>query len=216
MRIDSYSIGSCARRGAAAVELAFVAPVLMSLLLGLWEVGRYVMMQDVLDSAAREGARLGASGDYFSSNNHNSATTTGATITLTPPSTNGDYEVPKKVKLYLQGAGINTAGMTVTVTNTGTSTKSRNWSYTWTDDGTTNGSGSGSGFDPTAAATQLDQLTVTVTYPYKNVDCSPLSRFISQTATITASASWLSLADTPLTVSTTIPTQPIGPTDPLP
>jgi hypothetical protein len=33
---------------------------------------------------------------------------------------------------------------------------------------------------------------------------------------MTAGASWLSLTDVPLTVSTTIPTQPIGPNDPIP
>jgi Flp pilus assembly protein TadG len=212
MRIHSYHIGSRARRGVAAVEMAMVAPLLMSLLLGLWEVGRYVMVQDVLDSAAREGARLSASGGYFASSNFNSATTSGETISLaSPPSTNTSFEVQRKVKLYLSAMGITTTGMTVTVTNS-----TRTWTYTWTDDGTTNGSGTGSGYDPAAAATQLDQLSVTVTLPYKNVAYSPLSIFISQSATLSASASWLSLADIPLTVSTTIPSQPIGPNDALP
>jgi Flp pilus assembly protein TadG len=192
--------------------MAMVAPVLMSLLLGLWEVGRYVMVQDVLDSAAREGARLSASGGYFASSNFNSAATAGDTIALSsPPSTNTSFEVQRKVKLYLSAMGITTSGMTVTVTNS-----TRTWTYTWTDDGTTNGSGTGSGYDPAAAATQLDQLSVTVTLPYKNVAFSPLSIFISQSATLSASASWLSLADIPLTVSTTIPSQPIGPNDALP
>ncbi len=205
-----------ARRAVAAVELAMVAPLLISCLQGLWEVGRYVMMQDVLDSAAREGARLAASGGYFASSNHSSPTTSGETITLTSPSTNSDYEVQKRVKAYLSAMGVTTKGMTVTVTNVSESTSGANWSYTWTDDGTTNGSGSGSGYDPAAAATQLDQLNVTVTLPYKNIAYSPLSQFISQSATMTAAASWLSLADVPLTVSTTIPTQPIGPTDDIP
>ena len=74
----------------------------------------------------------------------------------------------------------------------------------------------GSGYDPTAAAAQLDRLTITVTLPYKNGSWSPLSWFISPSNVMTASTNWNSMVDVPLTVSTTIPTKPIQPTDPLP
>jgi Flp pilus assembly protein TadG len=45
------------RRGAAAVEFAIVAPVFLLLLVGMIEVGRAVMVQQVLINAARVGAR---------------------------------------------------------------------------------------------------------------------------------------------------------------
>jgi Flp pilus assembly protein TadG len=45
------------RRGAAAVEMAVVAPVLITLLLGMIEFGRAMMVVNVMTSAAREGAR---------------------------------------------------------------------------------------------------------------------------------------------------------------
>ena len=45
------------RCGAIAVEMAFVIPVLMILLSGLLDSGRYLMMCHMLDSAVREGAR---------------------------------------------------------------------------------------------------------------------------------------------------------------
>jgi Flp pilus assembly protein TadG len=48
------------RRGVAAVEFALLAPVLLILLGGLWEVGRLVEVKQVMDNAAREGARLAA------------------------------------------------------------------------------------------------------------------------------------------------------------
>jgi Flp pilus assembly pilin Flp len=45
------------RRGAAAVEFALVAPIFFLLVMGMIEVGRAVMVQQILTNAAREGAR---------------------------------------------------------------------------------------------------------------------------------------------------------------
>lgn len=45
------------RRGAAAVEFAILAPLLFLILLGIVEVGRMLMVQQVLTNGAREGAR---------------------------------------------------------------------------------------------------------------------------------------------------------------
>jgi Flp pilus assembly protein TadG len=42
----------------AAVEFAFLAPLLLILLFGLWQVGRIVEVVQLMDNAAREGARL--------------------------------------------------------------------------------------------------------------------------------------------------------------
>lgn len=46
------------RRGAVAVEFAFVAPVLVTLMLGVIEVNRMYETQNLLSTAAREGARF--------------------------------------------------------------------------------------------------------------------------------------------------------------
>ncbi|NQU25254.1 MAG: pilus assembly protein [Candidatus Nealsonbacteria bacterium] len=46
------------RRGAAAVEFAFVAPVFFMLVLGMLEFGRMVMVQQVITNGSREGARV--------------------------------------------------------------------------------------------------------------------------------------------------------------
>jgi Flp pilus assembly protein TadG len=45
-----------------AVEAALVLPVLVIVLLGVWEVGRLVQVNQLLENAAREGARLAAGG----------------------------------------------------------------------------------------------------------------------------------------------------------
>jgi len=50
------------RRGAVAVEAAFILPVLLITMLGLWEVGRLIQVQQMLVNSAREGARLAAGG----------------------------------------------------------------------------------------------------------------------------------------------------------
>ena len=46
------------RRAAAAVEFAIVAPVLMLVILGTIEFGRMMMVLELLNNAARNGARL--------------------------------------------------------------------------------------------------------------------------------------------------------------
>lgn len=48
------------RRGATAVEFALVAPVLFFLVLGMFQFGGLMMVQNVLTAAAREGTRVAA------------------------------------------------------------------------------------------------------------------------------------------------------------
>jgi hypothetical protein len=48
------------RRAVAAVEMAFLAPVLLALMVGLWQVGRIIQVKELLDAATMEGARLAA------------------------------------------------------------------------------------------------------------------------------------------------------------
>jgi Flp pilus assembly protein TadG len=88
------------RRGAVAVEAAICLTLLVILMLGLWEVGRLVQVNQILNNAAREGARLAAGGyvnsvgvtnaqvqqavkDYMTSAGLPSAAVTGSTVTLT-------------------------------------------------------------------------------------------------------------------------------------
>ena len=45
------------RRGVAAVEMAFVSPILVLMVLGIIEFGRMSMVQQTITTASREGAR---------------------------------------------------------------------------------------------------------------------------------------------------------------
>lgn len=86
------------KRGAAAVELALVAPLFFLILFGLIEFGRCIMVQQLLTNASREGARRAVldgttTSDVqqtvsdFLTNAHISGATT--TVTPDPPSSAG-------------------------------------------------------------------------------------------------------------------------------
>ena len=86
-----------ARRGASAVEFAVIAPIFILLVLGMIELGRGVMVQQILTNASRVGARRGvvmsatqqeaidAAEDYAAS-----AGVNGATATVTPDPATAD------------------------------------------------------------------------------------------------------------------------------
>jgi len=50
------------RRGVVAVEAAVILPVLLIMMLGIWEVGRIIQIKQIMVNSAREGARLAAGG----------------------------------------------------------------------------------------------------------------------------------------------------------
>lgn len=84
---------SCQRRGAALVEMAIVLPVFVTIMLGMIEFGRALMVGQLITNAAREGARL--------------AVLNGSVNT----------EVDTTVKTFLQGAAnVAQADITVAIT----------------------------------------------------------------------------------------------------
>jgi len=78
------------RRGAAMVEFAVVAPVFLVMVIGILELGRAIVVQQLLTNASREGARIGG---Y-------DTTTTKSTVT-------------SAVNSYLSNVGISGATTTV-------------------------------------------------------------------------------------------------------
>jgi Flp pilus assembly protein TadG len=82
------------RRGTAAVEAAFsIAVLLLPLLLGAWEMGRMVEVQQVLTNGAREGCRQASTGKLTNA------------------------QVQQVVVTYLQNAGLPTTNAVVTVSD---------------------------------------------------------------------------------------------------
>jgi Flp pilus assembly protein TadG len=80
-------------RGAIAVEVAMVLPLLLTLLLGVWDIGRLVDADQILNNAAREGGRQASTGQAAVSDVQNAVLNT------------------------LSQAGVPTTGVTVVVTN---------------------------------------------------------------------------------------------------
>jgi Flp pilus assembly protein TadG len=87
------------RRGAATVEFAVIAPVFFTLVFGMIEFGRMLMVEQVLTNAAREGARTAVL-----SGSSNSAVNT-------------------KIQTYLTGGSVNANAATISVTPTLASAK---------------------------------------------------------------------------------------------
>lgn len=57
-RIQTIRKSRRSRIGAAVVEFAFIAPLMILLTMGMLEIGRMVMVKQLLINASREGARL--------------------------------------------------------------------------------------------------------------------------------------------------------------
>ncbi|MGA2619756.1 MAG: TadE/TadG family type IV pilus assembly protein [Thermoguttaceae bacterium] len=81
------------RRGLAVVEMAIAMPVLVYVVMGVWEVGRILDVQVMLNNAAGAGARQAATGTFTNA------------------------QVVTVVTNYLNCAGLNTANLTVTVSD---------------------------------------------------------------------------------------------------
>jgi len=157
------------RRGIAAVEAAIVLPLLLILMLGVWEVGRMIQVDQILVNSAREGARL-AAGGY---------------VNGTPVTT---AMVQQAVRDYLTASGLPAAaasGATVTLNCLA--------SPTWTNP---------------SAALPLDRFSVTVVIPAGAAFDSLRWNLLNRLTTITQIAvtvHWMSLNDSKLTVSTSLP-----------
>jgi Flp pilus assembly protein TadG len=89
------------RKGTAAAELAVCLIPLMTIVMGIIECGRLMMVEEVTINASREGARL--------------ASLSGATIGSM--SSTGSTEVDYRVLSYLTAAGVPTSSVTITVTD---------------------------------------------------------------------------------------------------
>lgn len=166
------------RRGAAAVELALLAPILLLFLVGLWEIGRIVQLQQIVANAAREGGRQAAAGKKTKA------------------------QVEDVVLDYLENSGLQVreggsgnVNVRVVVTNE-------------TSDGEVKGKVQPDGTVVPDGAEQGDEVRVAIEYPFANARWLASTFFVSADAKLTAVSQWASAVDRPIVVSTTIPRQP--------
>ena len=179
------------RRAAAAVELGFVAPLFFILLVGIWEIGRLVHVQQIVTNAAREGSRQAATGKYTKA------------------------EVTQAVLDYLANAGYSLDGVLVDVTNVtrpAAEVKDANQmehvrvvvrypfdNVRWFNSG---------GFSNNAAR---DVQSGGFDRPDAGTDYAAHGpgRHVPTGTMIRAQADWFVMADVPLSVPTTIPSSPL-------
>ena len=157
------------RRGVVALELATVLPFILILLFGVWDVGRIVEVQQLVNNAAREGARLAAVG------------------TMLDPTTGNERDiyaadVQQIVVNYLNRNGLKTSGIVVEFSDLTNAVS-----------------------DPYLAQ-HLDHLEVTVQLPADNFRFILVNNFsATNTTVLTGVADWVSMKDSQVIVSTTLP-----------
>jgi Flp pilus assembly protein TadG len=164
------------RRAAAAVEFAFLAPVVFGLLLGLWQVGRIIEVKQLMDNAAREGARLAAQAQIV--------TTTGNFTNV--HTTTGFPNVQDTVREYLAANGVVDATTVNDVTVT----------FQFLD----NFNNANPHTEPYQGA-KGERFQVTVTLPVQDINWTPFSA----SGNITSQVTWVILVDAPFTINTTVP-----------
>lgn len=179
------------RPGAAAVEFAVCSPLLVLLLLGLWEVGRITEVQNVMWNSCREGARDGS---------------TGQTNLLS---------VASNLLVYLQGAEPTAfaQGHTTTMIAPVVTLPANTYGYTcW--DTTANRELFTMTFtdvthptvtDPTGMS-QLDIYQIGVQVPYSNVGWMPTATITGKTR-LYATVDWASMVDSPFQIAPYLPAQ---------
>jgi hypothetical protein len=180
------------RRAVAAVELAFlVSYILFPLMLGLWQVGRIIQVKQIMDNAAREGARLAAQAQVI-------PPVGGFTlVTSAPP---GQPNVQDTVREYLAAAGVVDGTTYSDVTVTFTFIDSFPPATTWTTPP----------YSPYPPSTPYQpwmgikgmRFTVTVTLPINDINWTP---FDLSGQNLTSTVTWCILTDDPFTINTTIP-----------
>ena len=183
------------RRGVAAVELAFVSVLLVvPLLLGIWEIGRLVQVQQIVSNSAREGARLSAQG--FTIN------TSGAPTQIKVNS--GTASVKDAVYDYLYAAGLtNLDPADVTVTFGYTTGRTTDYvPHPIDPPGTSYPAGSK---PPDPCYGEKGQIfVVTVTIPWNKVRWINLG--LINPPTVTFNVTWQMLTDERFQVNEQLPT----------
>jgi Flp pilus assembly protein TadG len=188
-----FEIRAGGRRGAAAVEFAVCAMPMFLLIIGLWEVGRMVEVQQIVWSSAREAARDASLGEdnmqtvatnlaFYLQSAEPTAFAKGHSTTLKAPT----FTLPANTYGYTcwdTTASPNKELFTVTfidMTNTAIT-------------------------DPTDMA-QLDRYEIVVQVPYATIGWSSIPQITGITR-LQATVDWVSMVDSPFQITPALPAQ---------
>ena len=169
------------RTGSAAVEFCVCLPFITTLLLGLWEMGRMVEVQQVVYNSAREAARDASMGQ---SNLQAVASNLLLYLQNGEPTAFGQGHSTSVISPVI-ALPANTYGYTVW-DNTANQEL-----FTFTFSDTTNTTVT----DPTGMA-QLDVYVITVSYPASSVSWVPIA-WITGMGRFSASTTWACMVDSP-------------------
>jgi Flp pilus assembly protein TadG len=191
-RLNRSSFAGQGRRdGTAAVECACCLPLLVLIMTGLWQVGRFTEVQQVMWNGGREAARDASLGQ------------------------DNLEAVATNLLTYLQGAeqtafgrGHSTSMIAPVVTLPANTTGYTCWDntankelFTMTFTDMTNPSVT----DPTGM-TQLDLYQIGVQVPFSSISWSPVTQIGGMTR-LKVTVVWTSLVDTPFQIAPDLPAQ---------
>ena len=179
MRIYQHTPGR-RRRGVAAVEFAFVMPLLLLLITGVWELGRIIQVQSILNMAARDAARLAAQANIVN--------TTGSSTQI--KFNTGTPNIVGAIQAFLKAGGISDlTGLTVELQ--------------FMEPAVIGGAmPTATNADPYTGV-KNQRFRVRITLPYANVRWTTLT--LINPTTLDAEAFWQCLVDDPFTVNATLP-----------
>jgi Flp pilus assembly protein TadG len=100
------------RRGQAAVELALVTPLLMIIVVGIFEFGRAWNQKQIITNAVRDGARVAA----LTRNSGGNIADDSATKTITSALTTAGMSLPSGQPVYSGFKGTTGSAVTVALT----------------------------------------------------------------------------------------------------
>ncbi len=183
------------RRGVAAIELAFVTMLLViPLMIGIWEVGRLVQVQQIVSNSAREGARLSAQAFTIS--------TSGTTTQIKAMS--GTTSVHAAVYDYLYASGLtNLQPGDVTVSFAFTTPRTTDYVPISSDPSGTSWPAGTLPTDP-CFGEKGQIFTVTVTIPWNKVRW--INMGLVNPTTVTFTVTWQMLTDERFQVNDQLPT----------
>jgi len=192
------------RSGAAAVEFAFVVSFILSpILVGIWEMGRAIQVQQIVANAAREGARLAAQGRTMNVNGSQTQI-----VTSIDPASNPNALPNVKAAVFqtLYGAGLrnltwNTTGLPANDDFTVT------FAFLAPQVGDPPLAGAVTGATEPWQGVKNQRFQVTVTLTQKGWQkCRWINLGIVNPTSLTYTSEWRTMADDPFTVNTTMPT----------
>jgi len=179
------------RRGVAAVEFAICLPLIVLLLLGLWEVGRIVQISNVIRNGAREAAR---DASLAQDNLQTVASNLASYLQGALPTT----FVPTHT-ITLESPVISLPANTTGYTCWDNTINKELFTLTFTD--ITNPSAT----DPTTMQ-KLDHYEIGIQVPYATIGWSGLAQ-ITSVSRICITVDWACMRDAPFQINQSLPAQ---------